>query len=166
MQLLSKPENKKNVYVDRCLRSVPTETATIRLVDQLRELLSTPFPESENLCKNVLVIEAEHGVQWNIQADTFGFKIVDKKRSAIKMYDPQGFIYRCLPPAKAIALEFCAALEQSSKTQWRYAETAFNPADEATRGFTIQDFLHDARWIRRPLKNGRKHQQIWQNRTQ
>ena len=77
---------------------------------------STPFPESENLCKNVLVIEAEHGVQWNIQADTFGFKIVDKKRSAIKsiilsvissVYDPQGFIYRCLPPAKAIALEFC-----------------------------------------------------------
>ena len=32
----------------------------------------------------LLVIEAEHGVQWNIQADTFGFKIVDKKRSAIK----------------------------------------------------------------------------------
>ncbi|KAK3712224.1 hypothetical protein QZH41_009770, partial [Actinostola sp. cb2023] len=43
-----------------------------------------------------------------------------------------------------------AILDQSTETQWKYVETSLNPADEASRGMTVDAFLHKKRWTDGP----------------
>ena len=101
---------KRNFYVDDCLRSVPGEAKAVRLVGQIRELLSkggfrltkwisnskkvlNSVPESErapsakdlNFDQNATLTERALGVQWNVNADTFSFKIAKREKPATRM---------------------------------------------------------------------------------
>ena len=132
---------KRNFYVDDCLRSVPGETEAVRLVRQLRDLLSkggfrftkwisnsksviNSVPESErapsgkdlNFDQNTVLTERALGVQWNVYADTFSFKITKREKPATRkgilsiicsVYDPLGFVSPCILLAKAIQQELC-----------------------------------------------------------
>ena len=132
---------KRNFYEDDCLRSVATDTQAVRLAGQLCELLSkggfrlakwlsnsreviNSVPESErtpsvkdlDLDKNSALTERVLGVQWNVQADTFSFKIASKEKPATRrgilsivssIYDPLGFISLCILPAKGILQDLC-----------------------------------------------------------
>lgn len=94
---------KRNFYVDDCLETVSTESRAIRLVGELRQLLSKSgfpltkwisnsrnlndsVPESErtssakDLLLDQLPIERTLGVRWNVESDTLSFKIVVKDR--------------------------------------------------------------------------------------
>ena len=100
---------KRNFYVDDCLRSVPEDTEAVRLVGQLRELLSkggfrltkwisnstkviNSIPESErapsvkdlNFDNNAVLTERALGVQWNVLTDTFSFKIAKREKPATR----------------------------------------------------------------------------------
>ena len=102
---VTKATVKRNFYVDDCLKSVPTNLKAVKLVGELRELLSRggfrltkwisnskkvmdSVPESEkapsvknlDLSENVTLTERALGVQWNVHTDTFGFKNIDKKK--------------------------------------------------------------------------------------
>ena len=150
---------KRNIYVDDCLQSVSTDAVAVPLVGQLCELLSKggfrltkwisnsrkvidSVPESEkapsvkdlNLSENATLTERALGVQWNVHTDTFGFKIVDKKKPATRrgilsvicsVYDPLGFISPCILPAKAIQQDPCLKglgcddpIPETSRQQW------------------------------------------------
>ena len=132
---------KRNFYVDDCLRSVATDTQAVRLAGQLRELLSkggfrltkwisnsreviNSVPESERapsvkdleFNKTSALTERALGVQWNVQADTFSFKIASKEKPATRrgilsivssIYDPLGFVSPCILPAKGILQDLC-----------------------------------------------------------
>ena len=150
---------KRNFYVDDCLKSVPTNPKAVKLVGELPELLSRggfrltkwisnskkvidSVPESEkapsvknlDLSENVTLTERALGVQWNVHLDTFGFKIVDKKKPATRrgilsvicsVYDPLGFVSPCILPAKAIQQDLCLKglgwddpIPETSKQKW------------------------------------------------
>ena len=49
-----------------------------------------------------------------------------------------------------VANRITKILEQSQESQWRYVNTALNPADEASRGLSISSFLDDHRWTAGP----------------
>ena len=151
---------KKNFYVDDCLRSVPTDAVAVPLVGQLRELLSKggfrltkwisnskkvidSVPETErapavknlDFAENAPLTERALGVQWNVHADTFGFKIVNKEKPATRrgilsiicsIYDPLGFVSPCILPAKAIQQDLCLKglgwddpIPESNRQQWQ-----------------------------------------------
>ena len=132
---------KRNFYVDDCLKSVATNPEAIRLVGQLREMLSkggfrltkwisnsrdviSCVPETErapsvkdlDLSNNPALTERALGVQWNVQKDTFSYKIAEKERPITRrgmlsiicsVYDPLGFVSPCILPAKAIQQDLC-----------------------------------------------------------
>ena len=50
-----------------------------------------------------------------------------------------------------VANRVSAILDQSTATQWRYVETSLNPADEASRGMTVEALLKNDRWSQGPL---------------
>ena len=98
---------RRNFYVDDCLKSVASEHRAVRLVDQLRRLLSNggfrltkwisnsrdviesvPLSERAGSIKEVdldnLPIERALGIQWDVQSDVFRFKIVVKDRPATR----------------------------------------------------------------------------------
>ena len=145
--------------MDDCLRSVATYTQAVCLAGQLRELLSkggfrltkwisnsreviNSVPESErapsvkdlDLNKNLALTERALGVQWNVQADTFSFKIASKEKPATRrgilsivssIYDPLGFVSPCSVPAKAILQDLCLKglgwddhIPELSKQKW------------------------------------------------
>lgn len=132
---------EQNFYVDDCLRSVATENKAIRLVHELTDLLKrggfrltkwisnsksvlNAIPESERAAyvknldfDNETLAERALEVCWNVQDDTFSFKITDKEKLATRrgilaaicsVYDPLGFISPCILPAKIILQELCA----------------------------------------------------------
>lgn len=86
------------------------------MIDSGPESEKAPSVKDVDLSENALLTETAPGVQWNVQADTCGFKIADNKRSAIKrrilsatssVYDPLGSISPCLLAAKAILQDLC-----------------------------------------------------------
>ena len=130
----------RNFYVDDCLRSVVNVPQALRLVEQLRELLARggfhltkwisnsqqvidAIPESERSAsiKNLdlddtSLCERALGVHWNIQNDTFGYKIIKKDRPVTRrgilsivssIYDPLGFVSPYILTAKAILQDLC-----------------------------------------------------------
>ena len=131
----------RNFYVDDCLCSDATDTQAVCLAGKIRELLSkggfrltkwisnsreviNSVPESErgpsvkdlDLNKNSVLTERALGVQWNVQADTFSFKIASKEKPATRrgivsivssIYDPLGFVSPCILPAKGILQDLC-----------------------------------------------------------
>ncbi|KAK3745210.1 hypothetical protein QZH41_004249 [Actinostola sp. cb2023] len=128
-----------NFYVDDCLKSVATTAKAIRLTSQLRQLLARggfrltkwlsnnkavlqSVPESEraatvkNLDFDENLTERALGVQWNVQADTFNFKITNKNKPSTRrgilsivssVYDPLGFVSPVVLTAKMILQELC-----------------------------------------------------------
>ena len=63
-----------------------------------------------------LPVECALGIQWNVQSDTFCFKIVVKDRPPTRrgilsvissIYDPLGFVAPLILPAKAILRDLC-----------------------------------------------------------
>ncbi|XP_070578831.1 uncharacterized protein [Ptychodera flava] len=40
--------------------------------------------------------------------------------------------------------------EGSDSKQWKYVDTKSNPADDASRGLTVDKFLQNKRWLRGP----------------
>jgi hypothetical protein len=96
---------KRNFYVDDCIKSTPTVSRTIPLVQDLRDLLTkggfhltkwisnsrellTSIPKEErakevkdlDLDQDKLPIERALGIQWSAESDKFCFKIVIKER--------------------------------------------------------------------------------------
>ena len=96
---------KRNFYVDDCLKSTPTVSRAIPLVQDLRDLLTkggfhltkwisnsrellTSIPKEErakevkdlDLDRDKLPIERALGIQWSAESDKFCFKIVIKER--------------------------------------------------------------------------------------
>lgn len=55
-----------------------------------------------------------------------------------------------------VANRVSAIREQSSPMQWRYVETKLNPADDASRGMTVEAIAKSNRWSRGPHF-------LWQN---
>lgn len=118
---------RRNFYVDDCLKSLKTSQEAKTVVKELPELLSRggfrlrkwmsndrevleSIPQSEraasvvDLALDEIPVERTLGIQWNVGADTFCFKVVAKEKPltrrgvlsfassfASKLYDPQGF---------------------------------------------------------------------------
>lgn len=151
---------KQNFYVDDCLHSVATNTQAVCLAGQLRELLSeggfsptkwisnsreviNSVPESGrapsvkdlDLNKNLALTEKALGIQWNVQADTFSFKITSQEKPATRrgilsivssIYDPLGFVSSCILPAKSSLQDLCLKglgwddqIPELSKHKWQ-----------------------------------------------
>ena len=49
-----------------------------------------------------------------------------------------------------VANHISAILDQSTATQWRHVDTIQNPADEASRGMTVEALLNNERLIQGP----------------
>ncbi|XP_073230045.1 uncharacterized protein [Porites lutea] len=130
---------RRNFYVDDCLKSVEDNQQASRLVDQLRQLLakggfrltkwvsnaydviqSVPVSERASSVKEPylenLPVERALGILWDVQSDTFRFKIAVKDRPPTRrgilsvissIYDPLGFVAPLILPAKAILRDLC-----------------------------------------------------------
>ncbi|XP_031555224.1 uncharacterized protein LOC116292114 [Actinia tenebrosa] len=132
---------RRNVYVDDCLTSVKEEETAVKLIDDLPKtcayggfrltkfvcnhrnvLQSIPIQEcaskfvSLDLGQDSLPIERALGVQWCVESDTFGFKIMlsDKpttRRGILStvssVYDPLGFVAPIILPAKKVLQDLC-----------------------------------------------------------
>ena len=81
---------------------------------------SVPVPERARSVKELdfknLPVERALGIQWDVQSDTFRFKIVVKDRPPTRrgilfivssIYDPLGFVAPLILPAKAILRDLC-----------------------------------------------------------
>ena len=149
---------KDNFYVDDCLKSVSSENKAIVLVDELRQLLSKggfrltkwisnsrkvidSIPTSEragsvkDLLLDQLPIERALGVRWDVESDTFGFKISVKDKPPTRrgilsvvssVYDPLGFAAPFTLPAKALLQDLCRKnlgwddpISDEDLTRWR-----------------------------------------------
>ena len=47
-----------------------------------------------------------------------------------------------------VANRVTRSLEQSQEAQWRYIDTTSNPADEASRGMSVDSLINNLRWTR------------------
>ena len=116
---------RRNFYVDDCLKSVVDDEQASHLVDQLRPLLdkggfrltkwissSSDVIQSVPVPKRALKI----GILWDVQSDTFLFKVVVKDRPPTRrgilsivssIYDPLGFVAPLILPAKTILRDLC-----------------------------------------------------------
>lgn len=124
---------RKNVYVDDCFKSVPTKPKAVVLADELRQLLAKgefhltkwisnsrnvldTIPASkragsvQDLLLSRLPMERALGVRWDVESDTFGFKITIKDKPPTRrgilsvvcsVYDPLGFAAPFILPAKS-----------------------------------------------------------------
>lgn len=129
----------KNFYVDDCLKSVESESMAIKLVPKLSELLMKGgFHLTKWLCNSPKVLatipaserassvkeldcedmptERALGVRWNLESDTFGFKVKLKDKPPTRrgmlsivssVYDPFGFVSPFVLPAKAVLQDLC-----------------------------------------------------------
>ena len=105
-----------------------------KVMDSVPESEKAPSVKNLDLSENVTLTERALGVQWNVHTDTFGFKIVDKKKPATRrgilsvicsVYDPLGFVSPCILPAKAIQQDLCLKglgwddpIPETSKQKW------------------------------------------------
>lgn len=49
-----------------------------------------------------------------------------------------------------VANRIASILDISMASQWRHVNTRLNPADDATRGLSAEEFMKDARWLKGP----------------
>ena len=135
----------KNFYVDDMLKSVRSTDEAIWMQRQLTELLSCggfhltkwssscrkvldSIPQNErskdlkhlNIQYDALPVERTLGLEWNIESDTFRFKINSKERPATRrgilsiissIFDPLGFVAPFVLPAKRLLQASCKDLE-------------------------------------------------------
>ena len=129
----------RNFYVDDCLKSVTTTEKATRLAGQLKDLLSrggfnltkwvsndkkvlAAIPENLrapsvlDLDLEGLPVERALGIQWNMETDSFNFRIVDKGKMPTRrgilsvtssMYDPLGLAAPLILPAKPLLQRLC-----------------------------------------------------------
>ena len=129
----------RNFYVDDCLKSVTSVSEAVSLVNELPLLLEkggfhltkwisnsqeviAAVPESDrastvvNMNLDKLPVERALGVQWDVERDTFGFKVtsckpIDTRRKILSfvssIYDPIGFIAPVVLPAKQFLQMLC-----------------------------------------------------------
>jgi hypothetical protein len=126
----------KNFYVDDFLKSVNLESTAISIVQKvsalclrggfrLRKWISSSrnviesIPDenrSKDLSFDKLPVERALGVCWNVENDTFGFKISIKDPSPTRrnilsvvcsVYDPLGLAAPCILPAKILLQDLC-----------------------------------------------------------
>ncbi|XP_022801248.1 uncharacterized protein LOC111338948 [Stylophora pistillata] len=64
-----------------------------------------------------------------------------------------------------VANRVSAILDQSTAEQWRYVEGTLNPADEASRGMTVDELLINERWKQGPPFM-KKTEQFWPQRPE
>ena len=132
---------RKNFYVDDCLRSVDTKNTAGKLIKDLSRACQKggfhlakftcncrgvleQIPEEErsketkalDLHRDILPIERALGVQWCVQSDSFGFRIILNNKPVTRrgilstvssIYDPLGFIAPLTLVAKQILQELC-----------------------------------------------------------
>ena len=130
---------RRNFYVDDCLKSIKGETKAISLVSELRALLSkggfqltkwisnsrsviesVPTSGREVSVKDHLLdqLPCEHalGTRWDVETDTFGFKISLRDKPSTRrgilsvvssIYDPLGFVAPFILPAKHLLQNLC-----------------------------------------------------------
>ena len=130
---------RRNLYVDDCLKSLKTAQEAKTVVKELTELLSRggfrltkwisndrevseSIPQSEraasivDLALDEIPVERTLGIQWNVGADKFCFKVVAKEKPltrrgvlsvASSLYDPLGFLAPFTLSAKMILQELC-----------------------------------------------------------
>lgn len=103
-------------------------------MDSVPESEKAPSVKNLDLSGNVMLTERALGVQWNVHTDTFGFKIIDKKKPGNRrgilsvicfVYDSLGFISPCMLPAKEIQQDLCLQglawddlIPETSKQKW------------------------------------------------
>ena len=129
----------RNFYVDDCLKSVSTTEKAVQLSSQLRELLSrggfrltkwisndrnliasVPMteraPSVVNLDLDDLPTERTLGVQWDMETDSFSFRILNQEKAPTRrgilsvissMYDPLGFVAPVILHAKSLLQSLC-----------------------------------------------------------
>ena len=132
---------RKNFYVDDCLRSVSSEDAAVKLIESLcqscqkggfhltrftcnRRAVLQCIPENERskevksiaLDCNNLPVERALGVQWCVQSDSFGFRIIVNSKLLTRrgilstvslVYDPLGFVAPFTLLAKKLLHDLC-----------------------------------------------------------
>ena len=130
---------RRNFYVDDCLKSLKTSQEAKRVVKELTELLSRGgfrltkwisndrevlenIPQSEraasvvDLALDKIPVERTLGIQWNVGADKFCFKVVANEKPltrrgvlsvASSLYDPLDFVAPFTLSAKMILHELC-----------------------------------------------------------
>ncbi|XP_078381431.1 uncharacterized protein LOC144664194 [Oculina patagonica] len=132
---------RKNFYVDDCLRSVSSEDAAVELIEGLCQscqkggfhltkltcnhrsvLLRIPEGEWSKEVKSIaldcdnLPVERALGVQWCVQSDTFGFRIIVNSKPLTRrgilstvssIYDPLGFVAPFTLLAKKLLQYLC-----------------------------------------------------------
>ena len=130
---------RKNFYVDDCLKSVSDTKTAVQLIQELCEALSrrsfrltkfisnskevlTAVPETErarsvvSLDLEELPVERALGVEWNVEKDTFEFRVIRRKRvftrrgilsDVSSLYDPMGFAAPFVLPAKRLLQQLC-----------------------------------------------------------
>ena len=130
---------RRNIYVNDCLKSIKGETKAISLVSELRALLSKGgfrltkwISNSRKVIESVLTSERavsvkDHllgqllceralGTRWDVETDTFGYKISLKEKPFTRqgilsvvssIYDPLGFVAPFILPAKCLLQNLC-----------------------------------------------------------
>ena len=139
---------RKNFYVDNCLRSVSSEAKAVELIEGLRQsckkggfrltkftsnrravLESIPEDERSKEVKSItldcdnLPVERALGIQWCVQSDSFGFRIVVNSKpftrrgvlsTVSSIFDPLGFIAPFTLLAKKLLQDLC----RSEDLEW------------------------------------------------
>lgn len=130
---------RRNFYVDDCFKSIKGETKAISLVLELRVLLAKggfrlirwisksrkvieTVPTSERVVSgkdhllNQLPCQPALGTRWDVETDTFGFKISLKNKPFTRreilfivssIYDPLGFVTPFILPARHLLQSLC-----------------------------------------------------------
>ncbi|XP_030844258.1 uncharacterized protein LOC105444708 [Strongylocentrotus purpuratus] len=129
-----------NFYVDDCLKSVSTREEAKKLIPQLNELLRRggfrltkwvsndkevlSTVETSERAASVVDLDLDHlpiertlGIMWNMETDTFSFKVKPKEVPATRrgilssmssLYDPLGFVAPFIVTAKILLQDLCA----------------------------------------------------------
>ena len=129
----------RNFYVDDCLKSIPTVEDATKLTMDLKELLKRggfnltkwlsnkkkvldAVPEDDqskrlkDLALDTPVVERALGVFWNVDEDTFSYKMTNKCKPLTKrgllstlssVYDPLGFASPYVLKARKIVQDLC-----------------------------------------------------------
>ena len=130
---------RKNFYVDDCLKPVSDTKTAVQLIQELCEVLSrrsfrltkfisnskevlTAVPETKrarsvvSLGLEELPVERALGVEWNVEKDTFEFRVIRRKRVLTRrvilsdvssLYNPMGFVAPFVLPAKRLLQQLC-----------------------------------------------------------
>ena len=86
------------------------------VISGVPEIERAPSVKNLDLSNNLALTERVLGVQWNVQKDTFSYKMAGKDRPITRrrilsiicsVYDPLGFVSPCILPAKAIQQDLC-----------------------------------------------------------